>query len=158
MNQSTALSPNNFKDIGLMVYRINPEFANRCVNMMAAIKPEFTDISLIPKLFTYFCDHNNISSINSKVLSKTEYVYLRFVFTAIIIKLYNPELICDYPPLAMKRQLRKELSKLFNIHPSWVSQKVRVVCFHLKIYEEFENDVITTISVLRHNLNQSLKN
>ena len=149
-----TLTPKNFRDIGTMVYRTCPEIAARCIRMINKTKPDFQDTSLISQLFTLFCEHNQMNSLTYQALRKTENVYLRMVFIAIIIKLYNPELLTSYSSSRMKKELRKEPANLLKTHPTWVSQKVKIVCFHLEIYEQFAEDVSDAIFVLKSKLNK----
>lgn len=154
-----TLSSNNYRDIGIMVYRTCPEIAARCMTILEKTKPELHDVSLIPQIFRIFCDHNKIKPSDFPCLRKTDNIYMRLVFIAIIIKLYNPEVLNYYSANRVKRSsIRKELAKVLNAQPSWVSQKVKIVCFHLDIYDQFANDVSSAIWVLKSKLNGQIKN
>lgn len=138
MNQ---LSQTDYRDIGILLYKQSPEVAIACIAAINRVKPQLYKIELIKGLFTQFCEMKDIAGINSTTHNKTEYVYLRHVFIAVIIKLFNPELLSPWHQFRMKRKLRIELSRVLKTHPTWISQSVNTVCVRLTVYEDFKKDV-----------------
>jgi len=108
-------------------------------------KPIKTDIAEIPDLFTKFCKLKCIASIDSATRTKKEYVYLRLVFLAIIIKLYNPDLI-SLSQTKMRRRLCIQLSKVLKVHRTWISQSISTVIVRLNVYDDFKNDVVISMN------------
>ncbi len=139
-----------YKAIGIAVARIEPSFAKKCLEAISRVKPKLHDGKLVGELFTQFCAIKGISGIDSKSLSITEYVYLRHVFIAVIIKLFNPELLSPYHPMYMRRGLRNELSKALNVSCSWLSQTLNTVCVRLSVYEDFKDDVDDVLCKLKY--------
>lgn len=131
-----------------MVYKVSPEIALHMLKQIDGVKPQMDNIHLIPDLFTKFCAHKGIDGINSITHTKTEYVYLRHVFMAVIIKLYNPELLSSIHQFKTKRQLCIQIAKVLKAHRSWVSHNINTVVVRLKVYDDFENDVLETIKVI----------
>jgi polyphosphate kinase len=146
MNQLSAL---NYRDIGIAIYKLDPGIALKLLKDIEEVKPLETNIKKIPVYFDRFCAFKQIDGINCKLHTKTEYVYLRHVFIAVVIKLYNPELLSSIHYFRMKRQLRVALSKSMNTHVTWISQSVTTVVTRLKIYEDFRADVDETIAAIK---------
>lgn len=143
------LKPEDFKEIGIAVHRIYPRETAALIRHLRSVKAQENDIKKIPEFFSKFCVYKNIDGINSKTHTKTEYVYLRYVFMAAIIKMYNPELLSPIHQFRMRRDLRINLARVFKTQPAWVSQSISTVCMHMKIYPAFKDDVIKTLGVIR---------
>ena len=142
-----TLSSNDYRNIGIMTHQLSPDLALKLLEDLERIKPLRTDISEIPDLFTKFCKLKGIASIDSATRTKKEYVYLRLVFLAIIIKLYNPDVI-SLSKTKMRRQLAIHLSKVLKVHRTWISQSVGTVVVRLSVYEDFENDVRKSMTAI----------
>lgn len=146
MNQ---LTPRNFTDIGVAIYKLHPEMAIRCLKDIERVKPLESNVKKIPDYFNKFCAFKQIDGINCKLHTKTEYVRLRHVFIAVIIKLYNPELLSSIHTFRMKRQLRVAIAKTIKTHVTWVSQSLDTVVVRLKVYDDFQQEVRETIEAIR---------
>ena len=142
-----TLSSIDYRNIGILTHQLAPDFALRMLQSIEGIQPLKTDITEIPDLFTKFCKLKGIASIDSATRTKKEYVYLRLVFLAIIIKLYNPDLI-SLSQTKMKRRLCIQLSKVLKTHRTWISQSVGTVLVRLNVYEDFKNDVILSMNAI----------
>jgi hypothetical protein len=141
----------DYKDIGMLLHRISPDITESLHNVLARRpQPELTDLSIIPKLFTGFCHYKNIDGIDSKKLTKKEYVYLRRVFIGVIIKLYNPDMLTPYGALRVTWNLSVALAHVLKTHRSWVCESYGIVCTRLKVYPEFEEDVLSTLQHVRN--------
>jgi len=140
----TTLSSLDYRNIGIMTHQLSPEIALRLLKSIEDIKPLKKDITQIPDLFTKFCKLKGIASINSATRTKKEYVYLRLVFLAIIIKLYNPDLI-SLSQTKMRRRLCIQLSKVLKVHRTWISQSISTVIVRLNVYDDFKSDVILSM-------------
>lgn len=143
------LSSLDYRNIGIMLYKLHPETARHVLKQVENTKPLKTDFSEIPELFTRFCKLKGIAGINfsTRTRTKKEYVNLRLIFIGVIIKLYNPELI-SLPQTKMKRKLQAQLSKVLKVNNTWISQSVSTVLVRLNVYEDFSNDVITTMTLI----------
>lgn len=147
MNQD-AISQKDFKDIGIGLYKIEPAIATRILSMIVKIKPERTQLNEIQPMFMHFCKYMNYEYGN--ILNhKKRTIYIKYVFIAVIIKIYNPELITGYHLPNMKRNLRCKLSSVLHMNASWISQKIPMILLWLNIYENFSNDVNGALNELR---------
>jgi len=140
----TTLSSLDYRNIGIMTHQLSPEIALRLLKSIEDIQPLKKDITEIPELFTKFCKFKCIASIDSATRTKKEYVYLRLVFLAIIIKLYNPDLI-SLSQTKMRRRLCIQLSKVLKVHRTWISQSISTVIVRLNVYDDFKADVILSM-------------
>ncbi len=128
-----------FSSIGKMVYKMQPDLANSLMSILSQTKPDYYDLSLIKHFKKVFCQVRGINQIPDG--SKTGTLYLRHVFLAAIIKLYNPELLTGIHSYKMKRKLRSEVAHHLNWNPVCVSQSVPLIITRLTVYEDFEQDV-----------------
>lgn len=142
---SAAISQQNFRDIGIAVYKMQPNLAQNLLKRVKEVSPACTDLDLIPSMFKKYCQHREC---NYCPKSKKD-IYLRHVFIAAIIKLYNPELFTGIHTIKMRHRLREGLADVLRVDPRWVSQNIPTIIVRLDVYTDFNNDVTSAVEVLQ---------
>jgi hypothetical protein len=133
------LTPGTLSSIGRTVFKMHPELARSIITIIGNTKPSHHDLSQITDFMQVFCHLNDIIRIPRD--SRTGTLYLKHVFLAAIIKLYNPEILTGIHSSKMRRKLRGKLAGHLDWNPSCVSKCVPVIITRLQVYEDFETDV-----------------
>lgn len=115
------------------------EYDNARERKNKAVKPMFTDMSLIPKLYSHFCEIMKSRDANTNLQSPTN--RKKFLFVALF--LFAPDVLAGD---RMHYGMRKALKKYVSGDESLVSIDSRPLVFHYMNYTDFRDD---TNSVIR---------
>lgn len=153
-NMQRTYSIDEYRDIGIAFARLLPGWAAKFDKQIKAMpRPKLEDLSYISLLFDKFCEYKNIDGIDSKILTKKEYVRLRYVFIGIIIHLYNPDMLTEFGALrGVKRNLSITLARVLGTHRSWICASYEIILLRLKVYDEFRQDVLNSLEYCIKNL------
>ncbi|HUS02940.1 MAG TPA: hypothetical protein VMY77_14480 [Chitinophagaceae bacterium] len=161
------LKNDQYRDIGHMLYSISPDMAIKLLDHVEGSPPELRDLSMIPKLFKEYCTFKNIKetdfAVRSFITSRKRHgcvvrekntprniMRLKQVFIAVIINLYNPELLSTYYIKRNKRNRRnRHLAAALNCKPCWISQVIPTIITMLKVYEDFKEEVELSVNHLK---------
>ncbi len=119
---------------------------------LAAPQPVFVHAKLLPALLKRFCELKGITEqsvigIRQGKEMLTTTVKNKTLFIAVIVKLYDPQLLTFIHTKNLKDNLRKDLSKLLKTHPTWISQIINHIRQYLNphkslpAYDDFKNEV-----------------
>ena len=83
---------------------------------------------LLPALLKRFCELQEISQ--QSMIGKwqgSEAIQAKILFIAVVINLYDPQLLTGIHSQALKTHLAEELSKLLETDRTWISQNSPVI-------------------------------
>lgn len=142
MGKYQRLSAETFSSIGRLVYQMKPDLANYLVQVIDETKPEHDELKHVRNFMVIYCKMKGIPQIPKD--SRTASLYLKHVFIAAIIKIYNPEILTGIHSTRMRSFLRKQLATILEMNPNCISNVVPTIIKRMDIYLEFKTDVDET--------------
>lgn len=144
------LSEETFSSIGRLVYRFKPELANYLATVIDETKPEHAELKHIRNFMVIYCKMKGLPQIPKD--SRASSLYLKHVFIAAIIKIYNPEILTGIHSTRMRMFLRKRLASILEMNPNCISNVVPTIVKRMDIYLDFKTDVNETYLAFHNSL------
>lgn len=113
----------NYEILGRKVSELYPEIAKELIK-----SPQLCDISLIEEI------HDHHFSENQSAKSK-------LIFIAVILQLYDPDVISGWKMLCKSSGIRSKLAILLNVSCPQISNHIQTVRNYYTIYRKFKTEV-----------------
>jgi len=132
-----AVMKANYAQIGKAVKMFYPEMLKEITPRLTKPEPVFIHTILLPALLKRFCELKEISEssvVDASFDRDTNEV--KFLFIAVVIKLYNPDLLTGLHSDIMRPTLARELSAVLKAGRTWISQQTNDIKWRLNPYKE----------------------
>ncbi len=104
--------------------------------------PTLNNLELLPEIL------QTIQEEKGTPISKKQHTDFRMIVTAVIVKLYDPEIFSGYKR-NLRHGLRQSLSNQMNCSPTQISHLLKSVRDYLSIYSDFAQEVIYLYEKIR---------
>lgn len=152
---AATINPAHIKQVYNALKIFHPEILEDIKPKLVKPEPVFKHAVLLPVLLKRFCELREVSQASIIGTYKgQEAVDHKELFIAIVIKLYDPQLLTGVHTEIMRNNLSEELSGLLQTERSWVSQvttKVRTILNPYRLrpaYQDFKEEVDRLAKVL----------
>lgn len=124
------------KSIGRKLCRLYPHLARELITV-----PDLTDTGLIKELYAEY------RNLQVKPGCKSEEVHQGLIFTASILRLYDPDWFCFERNI--RRGLRGHLEEAIGCDGTSISHNLKNVKNYMQIYSVFRNEVLYVYGQLK---------
>ncbi|MCW3108473.1 MAG: hypothetical protein JWQ09_2979 [Segetibacter sp.] len=141
--------------IGRAIKILKPDVLEEIKPLLIRPLPILIHFTLLPALLLRFCELNNVFEKEVVgIWQGKDSKEHKTMFIAVVLKLYNPDLLTGIHVDVMRASLARELSGVLKVDRSWISQQVGDIKTYLapyrplKAYEEFRKEAEELARVL----------
>lgn len=145
----------NIKQVYNAIKIYHPHILEAIKPKLVKPEPVFKHTIFLPALLKRFCELKEVSQVSViGIYRGREAMDIKVLFIAIVIKLYDPQLLTGVHTEIMRNNLAEELSGLLSVERTWVSQKTTQVRAMLNphrpkpAYHDFKEEVERFAKVL----------
>lgn len=150
MVQVHGHSNRTYEALGRVLLHKHPELAEELLPLCQTEGE--TDMNKIPGYFKKFCELRQVNLMENigDLRSNRERMENRMLFVATMLHIYNYHIFHTHgaPPI-FRRGFVKSLAECISISPSNISQLIRNVMVHERVYDSFRADIQSIVPQLK---------